>query len=187
MRKLVYILTIFLLSSCGRKDDFYVVTKIIDIQDTIFVNEPFDFRLILRNDSLTEMKFTIDDTVQKSVFFNLHFRCKDQLIRSDVEKPKNQKNYFQKYYLKGGDSLTYKFSGLLRQVNDKLHMEIKGYERTYTIDYNTCEQLTIDFDGMWLPGDFNPLDAMEGYNFRKKIFVRLETTNTHTNEKKNAL
>ena len=169
-------MTILFLTSCGRQDDFYTVTKIIEIQDTIIVNEPFDFRLILRNDSLNEMKFTIDENVQKSVFFNLFFSCKDQLIRSDVENPKNQKNKYQKYYLKSGDSLTYQFSGLFRQVKDKLHMEIKGYERTYVIDNNTCEKLTIDFGGMWLPGDFNPLDAMEGYNFRKKIFVRLDTT-----------
>lgn len=176
MKQLFYILTIIFLTSCGRQDDFYTVTKIIDIQDTIIVNEPFDFRLILRNDSLEEMKFTIDDTVQKSVFFNLDFRCKDQFIRYDVENPKNQKHDYQKYYLKSGDSLTYQFSGLFRQVNDKLQMEIKGYERTYSIDKISCDLLTIDFGGMWLPGDFNPLDAMEGYNFRKKIFVRLDTT-----------
>ena len=56
-------------------------------------------------------------------------------------------------------------------------MEIKGYERTYTIENITCDLLTIDFGGMWNPGDFNPLDEMEGYNFSKKIFVRLDTTN----------
>ena len=176
MKQLFYILTILFITSCGRKDDFYTVTKIIDIQDTIIVNEPFDFRLILRNDSLNEMKFTIDDTIQKSVFFNLAFRCNDQFINYDVESPKNKKHDFQKYYLKNGDSLTYQFRGLFRQVNDKLHMEIKGYERTYSIDNISCDLLTIDFGGMWLPGDFNTLDAMEGYNFRKKIIVRLDTT-----------
>ncbi len=169
-------MTILLLYSCGRQDDFYSVTKIIDIQDSITVNEPFDFKLILRNDSLNEMKFTIDDTVQKSVFFKLNFECNDQYINSDVENPKNKKHNYQKYYLKKGDSLTYKFSGLFREVNNKLQMEIKGYERTYTIENITCDHLTIDFDGMWNPGDFNPFDAMEGYNFRKKIFVKLDTT-----------
>ncbi len=176
MKQLFYILTIISFASCGRQDDFYTVTKIIEIQDTIIVNEPFDFKLVLRNDSLNEMKFTIDDTVQKSVFFNLDFRCSDQFIKYDVENPKNQKHDYQKYYLKSGDSLTYQFSGLFRQVNDKLHMEIKGYERTYSIDKTSCDLLTINFGGMWLPGDFNPFDAMEGYNFRKKIFVRLDTT-----------
>lgn len=178
MKQIIYILTILFLTSCGRQDDFYTVTKIIDIQDTIFVNEPFDFRLVLRNDSLNEMKFTIDDTVQKSVFFNLDFRCNDQFIRYEVENPKNKKHDYQKYYLKSGDSLTYQFSGLFRQANNKLQMEIKGYERTYSIDNIPCDLLTINFGGMWLPGDFNPLDAMEGYNFRKKIFVRLDTTKT---------
>jgi hypothetical protein len=157
-------------------DDFYTVTKIVDIQDTITVNEPFEFRLILRNDSLNKMKFTIDDTVQKSVFFNLHFRCNDQFIKHDVENPKNQKHDYQKYYLKSGDPLTYQFSGVFREVNDKLHMEIEGYERVYSIDKISCEHLTIDFGGMWIPGVSNPLDAMEGYNFRKKIFVSLDTT-----------
>jgi len=152
------------------------VTKIIDIKDTIIVNQPFDFRLILRNDSLTEMKFTIDDTVQKSVFFNLDFRCNDQFIKYDFENPKNKRHDYQKYYLKKGDSLTYQFSGLFRQVNNNLQMEIKGYDRTYTIENIPCDHLTIDFDGMWNPGYFNIFDAMEGYNFRKKIFVRLDTT-----------
>ena len=167
-------MTILLLTSCGRQDDFYTVTKIIDIQDTIIVNKPFDFRLIIRNDSLNEMKFTIDDFVQKSVFFNLDFRCNDQFIKYDVENPKSETHDYKKYYLKKGDSLTYQFSGLFSQVNDKLQMEIKGYERTYSIDKISCDLLTIDFGGMWLPGDFNPLDAMEGYNFRKNIFVRLD-------------
>ena len=176
MRQLIYILTIIFLSSCIRQDDFYSVTKIIDIQDTIVVNKPFDFRLILRNDSLNEMKFTIDDTVQKSVFFNLDVKCNDQFIKYDVENPKNKRHDYQKYYLNSGDSLTYQFSGLLRQVNNELQLEIKGYKRTYYIDSISCDHLTIDFGGMWLSGDFNPLDAMEGHNFRKKIFVRRDTT-----------
>lgn len=176
MRRLITILTILLLTSCGRQDDFYTVTKIIDIQDTIIVNKPFDFRLILRNDSLNEMKFTIDDNVQKSVFFNLDFRCNDQFIKYDVENPKSETHDYKKYYFKKGDSLTYQFSGLFRQVNNKFQMEIKGYERTYSIDNISCDLLTIDFGGMWNPGDFNPLDAMEGYNFRKKIFVKLDMT-----------
>ena len=175
MRLLVYILTILLLASCGRQDDFYTVTKIIDIQDTIIVDQPFDFRLILRNDSLKEMKFTIDDTVQKSVFFNLDFHCKDQFIKSEVENPRRQQHNYQEYYLKKGDFLTYQFKGLLRQVHNTLQMDILGYERTYIVENKSCDHLTIDFDGMWNPGDFNPLDAMEGYDFRKKIFVRLDT------------
>ena len=148
--------------------------KIIDIPDTIHVNEPFDFRLILRNDSLNEMKFTIDDTVQKSVFFSLDFRCKDQFIKYNVENPKHQEHDYQKYYLKSGDSLTYKFSGLFRKANDKLYMEIKGYERTYSIVKISCDLLLIDFGGMWVPGGFHPFDAMEGSNFRKEIFVKLD-------------
>lgn len=130
MKQLIYILTILFFISCGRQDDFYTVTKIIDIQDTILVNEPFYFRLILRNDSLDEMKFTIDDTVQKSVFFNPDFRCYDQFIRCDVENPKRQKHNYQKYYLKKGDSLTYKFDGAFKQIDNTLQMKISGYERT---------------------------------------------------------
>ena len=145
VRRLVYILIVILLAGCGRQDDFYAVTKIIDIPDTIHVNEPFDFRLILRNDSLNEMKFTIDDTVQKSVFFSLDFRCKDQFIKYNVENPKHQEHDYQKYYLKSGDSLTYKFSGLFRKANDKLYMEIKGYERTYSIVKISCDLLPIFF------------------------------------------
>ncbi|GGG28618.1 hypothetical protein [Pontibacter amylolyticus] len=177
------------ITGCGPQDDFYTVTKIVDIQDTIFVNKPFDFKLVLRNDSLNEMKFTIDDTVQKSVSFNLFFSCNDQLLRSDVENPKNLKHDYQEYFLKKGDSLTYRFTGLLRQVNNNLQMEIEGYERIYKIENSPCDRLTIDFGGMWIPGDFNPLDAMEGYNFRKIIFVSLDTAKTDLsrNQKKNAL
>ncbi|WP_303409493.1 hypothetical protein [Pontibacter sp. BT731] len=165
-----------ILTSCGKQDDFYSVTKIIYIQDTIFVNEPFDFRLVLRNDSLNKMKFTIDDTVQKSVFFNLFFRCNDQLLRSDVENPNNLKHNYQEYHLKNGDSLSYRLTGILRQVNNSLQMQIGGYQRIYKIENTPCDRLTIDFGGMWIPGDFNPLDAMQGYNFRKNIFVSLDTT-----------
>lgn len=175
MKKLLYILTIFILTGC-MQEDFYTVTKIIDIQDTITVNEPFEFRLILRNDSLNEMKFLIDDTVQKSVFFRMSFSCNNQFIKDEVENPKSQKHNYQKYYLKSGDSLTYQFSGIFRHVNNRLQMEIKGYERIYSIDKISCEHLTIDFGGMWIPGISNPLDAMEGYNFRKKIFVSLDAT-----------
>lgn len=174
MKHFFFILTIIILTSCGRKDDFNTVTKIIDIQDTIIVNEPFAFRLILRNDSLNEMKFTIDDTVQKSVFFNLNFSCNDQFIKHDVENPKKQNQDYQKYYLKSGDSLIYQFNGLFRQVNDKFEMEIKGYKRIYSIDKISCNHLTIDFNRMWNPGDFNLFDAMEGYNFSKKLFVKLK-------------
>lgn len=176
MKRLITILTILLLTSCGRQDDFYTVTKIIDIQDTIIVNKPFDFRLILCNESLNEMKFTIDDTVQKSISFNLDFRCNDQLLRHDVANPISKKHDYQKYYLKNGDSLVNNLQGVFRQSGKHIKMEINGYDRIYKIEKTTCNNLTIHFGGMWLPGDFNPLDAMEGYNFSKKIIVRLDTT-----------
>jgi hypothetical protein len=179
VKHILYILTFLFFASCGRGDDFSSVTKLIDIQDTIIVNHPFDIRLILRNDSLNEMEFTIDDTFQKSLFFNLDFRCDDQLIKSNVENPKKQKHIYHKYYLKKGDSLIYQLSGLYRQVNNTLQMEISGYERIYIIENINCNNLTIDFDGMWIPGDFNPFDAMEGYNFGKKIFVKFGATETH--------
>ena len=183
MRKLIIILTILSFTSCGQQNDFYSVTKLVDIQDTIFVNKPFDFRLILRNDSLNEMKFTIDDTVQKSVFFNLFFSCNDQLLRSDVENPKNINHNYQEYYLKNGDSLSYRLSGILRQVDNTLQMEIGGYERIYRIENSPWDRLTIEFGGMWIPGNFNPLDAMEGYNFNKNISVSLDTTKTNISRK----
>ena len=176
MRNLIYILTIFLLSSCGRQDDFYVVTKIIDIQDTIVVNEPFDFRLILRNDSLTEMKFTIDDTVQKSLNFNLDSRCDNQLLIPEFEKRKSEKHNYKKYYLKSGDSLVYNLQGTFKQTGRFLQMEINEYGRIYRVKETNCNNMTMYFGGMWMPGDFNPLDALEGYDFGKKIFVRLDTT-----------
>ena len=175
LRQLILILIILSFTSCGKQDDFYSVTKIIDIQDTIYVNEPFDIRLVLRNDSLNWMKFTIDDSVQKSIFFNLFFNCNNQLLKSDVENPKNLKHNYHKYYLKKGDSLSYRLTGILRRENNHLQMEIGGNERIYRIVDLPCDQLTIDFGGMWIPGDFNSLDAMEGYNFRKNIFVKLDS------------
>lgn len=175
MRAFITILTITLLISCGRQDDFYDVTKLIYIPDTITIDRPFDFKLVLRNDSLKEMKFTIDDTVQKSVFFNLDFRCNDQFVRDEVKNPKNEKHNYKKYYLKNGDSLVYNLQGIFRQTGKELQMEIKGYDRIYRVEKTTCNNLTINFGGMWNPGDFNPLDAMEGYDFNKKITVNTTT------------
>jgi len=166
-----------LISSCVRQDNFSAVTKLIDIQDTISIGQPFEFRLILRNDSSDEMKLTIDDSVQKSLSFNLQFRCDDELIRTVVENPKSVKHNYQKYYLKNGDSLVYDMQGLFRQTKEGLQMEIEGCDMIYKMGKVSCNNLTVDFGGMWNPGDFNPLDAMEGYNFNKKISIKTSEFN----------
>jgi hypothetical protein len=187
MKNLSAIVLVIILTGCGRQDDFYTVTKLIDIQDIIVVNQPFNFKLILRNDSLNTMKFTIDDTTLKSLFFGLDFLCEDTLIRADVENSMSEVHNYQEYYLNNGDSLVYKFQGLFRETKEGLQMEIKGYRRVYKIEKIDCKNLTINFGGMWIPGDFNPFDAMEGYNFNKKInvkFISSETGNSQSRLKK---
>ncbi|MBK0403420.1 hypothetical protein I5M27_10515 [Adhaeribacter sp. BT258] len=171
---LYLIFLVGLFSSCERQDDFYSATKIINAPDTIQVNREFPFRLILRNDSNNEMKFTIDQTVQKSLFFNLNFYCDTTLLHSDVPNPKSFDENFKVYMLKKGDSLTFNLSGILMsQPNDGLAFKVKGYEneRVYKLKNPNCQKFNIDFSGMWLPGETWAFDAMEGYNFRKTIFV----------------
>ncbi|HSI90489.1 MAG TPA: hypothetical protein VK927_05195 [Adhaeribacter sp.] len=160
-------------SSCGRQDDFSSVTKIIDAPDTIQVNKEFPFKLILRNDSINEMKFTINKDVQKSLFFNLFFYCDTSFQASEVPNPRSQNDNFKEYFLKSGDSLTFKLSGILiSKPNDSLDFKVKGYERVYKLKNPNCQKFNIDFGGMWLPGASWAFDAMEGYNFRKTIFVK---------------
>ena len=134
------------------------------------------------------MKFTIDATPLKSLFFDLDFLCKDKLIRADVENPMSEVHKYQEHYLNNGDSLVYKFQGLFRDTKEGLQMEIKGCRGVYKINKNDCKNMTINFGAMWIPGDFNPFDAMEGYNFNKKVNVKSisnETGNSHSRFKKN--
>ncbi len=152
------------------------MTKIIDIQDTIVVNEPFDFRLILRNDSLREMKFTVDDSVLKSVNFSLFFYCGPNILRDEGENPDFWVSHnYKEHYLKSGDSLVYKLRGVLEENGDSLYLKIDGHDKPRRIENSRCQDMTIHFGGMWHPGDFNPLDAMEGYDFNKNIFVKKDT------------
>lgn len=166
-------LLLLVLTSC-EPDNFHEVTKIIYVQDTIIINKPFDFKLILRNDSSSKMKLTIDTNVQKSVFFMLDFLCDGRLLFSNVDNPKTKKHDYKVIYLEPKDSLVYELRGCFMQKNDTLEMVIDGYDRIYHLNKPVCDDFWIDFRGMWNPGDFNPFDAMEGYNFRKEFVVVVE-------------
>ena len=60
-------------------------------------------------------------------------------------------------------------------------MGIKGYDRIYKIERTTCNNLTINFGGMWNPGDNTFGDSMEGYNFTKRILVKQKTNGEQKN------
>jgi hypothetical protein len=175
MIRIIFFLSLFVLTNCGKKDDFYTVTKIIQLQDTITVNQPFEFKLVLRNDSLNESKVTIDKKVHQSLFFNLFFSCDEELLRSKVKNPTSKVHNYEVHYLSEGDSLTYNMKAVLREVSvDSLALEIEGYERVYRLKRPKCKEFKVSFSGMWLPGDSSPFDAMEGYDFGRTIMVEQE-------------
>ncbi|SFG86891.1 hypothetical protein [Pontibacter chinhatensis] len=175
MIRTIFFLSLFVLASCGKQDDFYTVTKIVRLQDTITVDQPFEFELVLKNDSLDVTKLTIDKQVQKSLFFNLFFRCDEELLRSEVKNPTSKGHNYEVHYLSKGDSLTYKMRAVLRAFSvDSLALEIEGYERVYRLKKPKCRELKVSFGGMWLPGNSSLFDAMEGYGFGRTIMVEQE-------------
>jgi hypothetical protein len=174
MRTLLCILIINLLFTNRKQDDLYLVTKRIEIQDTITIGKQFDFKLILRNDSAYKMKLTIDITFQKSLFFNSYFLCYENNMPSDVKNHQTQKHNYQNYFIKSGDSLVYHLKGKFRQVKDSLQMEIIGYDRVQKISETDCKNFRIMFGGIWKTVDSNPydLEAKEGLSFYKQVFVK---------------
>jgi hypothetical protein len=133
------------------------------------------------------MRLAIDDSVQKSLSFQLFFNCQDDFLRDDGKNPPFSVSHnYKEYCLKPADSLVYNLSGALTQKGDSLYLNIAGDDRPRRIKRIDCNNLKIDFGGMWIPGDFCPQDAMEGYNFNKTIFVRtgsiLETIEEKTTD-----
>lgn len=172
MPRIILFLLLTLSAGCGRLDDFHPVTKTILIQDTVTVNKPFEFLLVLKNDSVSEAKLTIDEKVQHSLSFHMLFHCDGKLLRTEVANPIPKTHNNRVHYLQPGDSLAYKFKALLSGgPNDSLALTIDGYDRVFKLHNPTCNELELIFGGMWLPGDFNPSDSMEGYNFNHKITI----------------
>jgi hypothetical protein len=173
MRVLILGLLITSLNSCGELDNFDVVTKIIEAPDTVTINKAFDFRLILRNDTGKQIKLTIDKDVLKSIQFLPDWRCDDEYVVDRVPNPKSVDNNFTVHYLKPNESLTYNLQGHLSTYSsDSLKFTIAGYDRAFRLRKQECKRFTMTLGGMWLPGDFNPLDAMEDYNFGQQIEIR---------------
>ena len=163
---------LLLLSGCASRDDFYNVTKVIDLPEIITINEQFPIRLVLRNDSSNTIQLTIDDTVQKSLLFMLDFECDGRLLRDDVKNPGKKDHNYNTYQLSTGDSIVYNLKGLFRERGDSLLMEIEGYDRIFYVAKPSCNQLRIDFGGMWNPGKAPFADSREGYYFRQRVVVR---------------
>ena len=173
MRLLTLGLLTIILTSCGQADNFDVVTKIIEAPDTVTINKEFDFRLTLRNDTDGQIKLTIDKNVLKSIQFLPDWRCGNEHVVHRVPNPTSVDNNYETHYLNKNDSLTYNFKGQLSIDNsDSLKFIIVDYDRIFRLKRAECKKLTMSLDGMWLPGDFNPLDAMEGYNFGQQIEIR---------------
>jgi hypothetical protein len=88
-----------------------------------------------------------------------------------VKNPKKEEHDYNVYTIYKGDSLVYNLTACLKQNGDSLQMEVDGYQRVFKIKKINCNFFTLDFNGMWIPEDPHLFDAMEGYNFRKKIVV----------------
>jgi hypothetical protein len=161
------------LTSCGEADNFDVVTKNIDVPDSLTINKEFDFRLTLKNDTDKRLKLTIDKDVLKSIQFLPDWRCDSEYVVHRVSNPRSVDNDYEIYYLNKNDSLTYNFKGQLSSDNsDSLKFTIVNYERVFKLKKQKCKRFTMTLGGMWLPGDFNPLDSMEDYNFGQQIEIR---------------
>ena len=175
MKKLLLfsVLTLLIFTACEKADDFYPVTKLIRIQDTIKINKPFIFKLVLRNDNKDRIKLTIDNVVQKSLFFNLDFRCGKTMVNSNVENPKfYEKHDYKVHFLEFGDSIEYKLNAvLLSDTSDNLQLKIENYDRVYELRSPNCKRFKVNFYGMWNPGEPYFGDAMEGYGFGKEEIV----------------
>ncbi len=173
MRLPILGLLAIILTSCGQADNFDVVTKIIETPDTVRINKEFDFRLTLRNDTDRQIKLTIDKNVLKSIQFLPDWRCENEYVVHRVPNPRPVDNDYEIYYLNKNDSLSYNFrGGLFADNSDTLKFIIVDYDRIFKLKKTECKEFTMDLNGMWLPGDTNPLDAMEGYNFRRQIEIR---------------
>jgi hypothetical protein len=173
MRVLLFGLLTIILTSCGEPDNFDVVTKSIEAPDTVTINEEFDFRLTLKNSTDKRIKLTIDKDVLKSIQFLPDWSCDNEYVVHRVPNPESVDNDYEIHYLNKNDSLIYDFKGRLSADNsDSLKFTVKNYDRVFRLKRQECERLTMTLGGMWLPGDFNPLDAMEGYNFGRQIEIR---------------
>jgi hypothetical protein len=173
MRLLILGLLTTILTSCGESDNFYDVSKIITAPDTVTINKEFDFKLILRNETDKRIKLTIDNQVTKSIQFLPDWRCDGDLLVDRVPNPTSSDNNYEIYHLDKGDSIVYELKGLLSNLGmDSLKFSVQSYDRVFKMKKPKCRQFVMSFNGMWLPGDFNPLDAMEGYNFGKEILIR---------------
>lgn len=173
MRLLILGLLTIMLTSCGESDNFYDVSKIIIAPDTVTIDKEFNFKLILRNETDKKIKLTIDTQVTKSIQFIPDWKCDGDLIVDRVPNPISQDNDFKIYNLDIGDSLVYELKGQLSHMgSDSLKFSILGYDRVFRVEKPKCKNFVMSLNGMWLPGDFNPFDAMEGYNFGKRIEIR---------------
>lgn len=172
MRLLIPGLMIITLTSCGELDNFDVVTKNIVAPDTVRLDKEFTFRLILRNDGDKQIQLTVDKNVGNSIEFLPNWRCDDKLLVPMTSSLIPFDADLQVHYLKKNDSLTFDFTGrLIKNGIDSLVLVISNYDKRFKLKRPNCSELTMSLNGMWLPGDFNPLDAMLDYGFGREIII----------------
>ena len=170
-----YIVLIIGLASC-QTDDFFNVTKIIEVPNTIEVDKPFTLRLKLINETESTLPLTLDRDITKSVQFFPRWYCGDDFMHSKTPNPKKKKNDFYSVNLTPGDSLVFELTAQIKHHADKdsLVLMIEEYEKDFRLATPDCKNLYMDFRGMWIPGNGPLGDSMEGYDFRTKVEV--ETT-----------
>lgn len=173
MRLLILALLAIILTSCREADNFYDVSKFITAPDSVTIDEEFDFKLILRNETDKRIKLTIGNQISKSVQFLPDWRCDGDLLVDRVANPTSQGNDFKVYNLDKGDSLVYALKGQVSHMgSDSLKFSIRGYDTIFRMEKPKCKNFVMSLDGMWIPGNGPITDAMEGYNFGQKIKIR---------------
>jgi hypothetical protein len=169
---------IFLLAGCERPDDFMYATKLVYAPDTIVVNEPFTMKVVIRNDSLKDMKFTIDKKVYQSVHFFPSLKCGGEYIGWDTNEWRDESREFEVVHLGKGDSLAYDLKFCLKSEGDSLVFQVEDYYKITSFAKSACKSLTIDIAGDWRPGNSPFLDPGEGYGFGLKSITVVEKDKT---------
>ncbi len=155
--------------SC-ESDNFYSVTKRVTAPDRIKINEPFRFEIGLINNTNKPIKLTLDKDVLKSLYFDPCWYCGKDFLVDRTPNPKEQHHDYYEIRLQPKDSISFRLTAQLISFsnNDSLKFIVDGYEKDFRLANPKCSDFNMRLGGMWIPGNTDFLDSMEGYDFRKK-------------------
>ncbi|WP_299989797.1 hypothetical protein [uncultured Pontibacter sp.] len=169
----IIIFTLVVLTSC-KSDDFISVTKTIEAPEQIEVNEPFEVKLILTNNTTAHLPLTLDQDITKSIHLMPHWYCGDEYLSDRTPNPKDKIHTYYSVELAPKESLTFDLMAELSVFSngDSLRLVIDNYEKDFKLANPNCENFNLTLGGMWIPGNGPFGDSMEGYDFKTKIKIK---------------